>query len=53
VKSRTIRVGTITAKGYTTADLYDAWMRYLPLPPKEHVTEVTSTTSAAVEELVL
>jgi hypothetical protein len=30
VKSRTIRIGGITAKGYRRADFADVWRRYLP-----------------------
>lgn len=40
VKSRTIRTGTATPKGYRREDLHDAWARYLPerVPPiADHV----------------
>jgi hypothetical protein len=30
VKSKTIRIGEATPKGYRRADLHDAWARYLP-----------------------
>ena len=29
------RFGEMTAKGYLRTDFYDAWTRYLPLPPPE------------------
>ena len=41
VKSRTVRVGAHTAKGYRREDLYDAWQRYAPSLPAESVTSVT------------
>ena len=30
IKSKPVRVGDIVLKGYTTAEFWDAWMRYLP-----------------------
>ena len=30
VKSKPVRIGDVVLKGYTTEDLWDAWMRYLP-----------------------
>ena len=30
VKPKGIRVGTTVPRGYTRADLHDAWVRYLP-----------------------
>ena len=45
VKSRTIRAGNDTPKGYLRADLHDAWQRYLPQSP---ATSATSATSATV-----
>jgi Protein of unknown function (DUF3631) len=44
IKSETIREGTATCKGYKLESFYDAWVRYLSLPP-ESVTSVTSVTS--------
>lgn len=32
VRSRSVRVGTATGKGYSRMDLVDPWNRYLPLP---------------------
>ena len=48
VKSRVIRTGDHTYRGYTRDDLYDAFTRYLvpPLPPAESVTSETNVTSA-------
>ena len=31
IKSKTVRVGDRTPKGYDSGDFYDAWRRYLPL----------------------
>jgi hypothetical protein len=48
VRSKTVRIGDTTAKGYTREDLHDPWARYVPKavgqPPKESVTSVTSAT---------
>lgn len=44
VKPKVIRLGEVTARGYTREDLVDAWSRYLPLPPDSSVTTVTSET---------
>lgn len=49
VKSRTIRIGSTTAKGYTAADLHDAWIRYLPQPSQNRVTDVTNDTTMGIE----
>jgi hypothetical protein len=35
IKSRVIRVGDHTPRGYTREDLHDAWARYLPSSPPE------------------
>jgi hypothetical protein len=45
VKSKQIRVGDVTLKGYDRTDLYDVWKRYLPLPPDKSKTSETSETS--------
>jgi len=63
VTSKTVRIGTRVARGYTREDLYDPWLRYLPNPIGEGsnqssskgssdpavagVTTVTSVTDAA------
>ena len=44
VKSKVIRVGTATPRGYTRADLYDAWVRYLPPIAAKSATSATSAT---------
>ena len=41
IRSKTIRLGTTTSKGYEKSDFADAWTRYLTLRPLEGVTEVT------------
>jgi hypothetical protein len=30
IKPKTVRVGTLTLKGYAREDIHDAWVRYLP-----------------------
>ena len=44
VKSKTIRFGQSTPRGYTRADLFDAWGRYLPPSPDNSATRETSAT---------
>lgn len=48
IKSKTVRIGEATHKGYRREDLSDAWSRYLPLPPQESDTSVTSDTSGGL-----
>ena len=45
VKSKVIRIGNATPRGYTRADLYDAWVRYLPPIAAKSATGATSATS--------
>lgn len=47
ISSKTVRIGGVTAKGYSREDLHDTWIRYLPSPPKASVTSVTPVTPAA------
>ncbi len=49
VSPKVVRIGSTTARGYTDDDLFDAWSRYLPTPPHESVTTVTSETGDTVE----
>jgi Protein of unknown function (DUF3631) len=42
VKSRTVRIGNATPRGYERKDFLDAWARYLPSP-------ATSATSSTVQ----
>src|SRR5262245_42091414 len=44
IKSKQVRIGDITLKGYEWADFHDAWKRYLPPPPPSDVN-VTNETS--------
>jgi hypothetical protein len=44
VKSRNVRDGDSTPKGYRREDLHDAWQRYLPLSPDKSATSATSAT---------
>jgi hypothetical protein len=45
ITSKQIRIGATTAKGYTRADLHDAWTRYLGPPPIEDETSETGETT--------
>ncbi len=45
IKPKLVRIGETVSRGYTRADLWDAWCRYLGSPPKESVTPVTSDTA--------
>ena len=49
VGSKVVRIGEGTVKGYAKEDFYDAWQRYLPRPPMEEVTKVTSVTGNGSE----
>jgi hypothetical protein len=46
VKSKQVRIGGWTGKGYVRADLLDAWERYLPPPHNRAETDETSETLA-------
>src|SRR6516165_5428013 len=47
IKPKVIRVGTGTPRGYTQADFFDAWQRYLPGPsPVRSATSATSATNS-------
>jgi hypothetical protein len=57
IKSKTVRAGPDTAKGYTRSSLWDAWERYLPstsAPPiaGASVTSDTSDTSEQNQGLI-
>jgi hypothetical protein len=45
IKSKTVRIGSTTPKGYSRSDFYDAWVRYLPEPANESATSATSATA--------
>ena len=51
VKSKTIRVGEITPKGYVKADFVDAWSRYLP-PLDKSTTNATSATDMHFQAVI-
>jgi hypothetical protein len=44
VKSKVIRVGDSTPRGYARADLYDVWRRYLPPLADKPATSATAAT---------
>lgn len=44
VKSRSIRIGGSTPKGYRRDDLNEVWNRYLPAIPDKSATGATSAT---------
>jgi hypothetical protein len=49
VKSKTVRVGGSTPRGYAREDLWDPWARYLGEPAKGSATSATSATSTNCE----
>jgi hypothetical protein len=49
VKSKVIRIGDSTPRGYIRADLHDVWRRYLPPLPEEPATSATAATSQAYQ----
>lgn len=44
IKSKQVRIGEITLKGYERADFIDAWKRYLPPPPSSDGSETSETS---------
>lgn len=47
IKSKQVRIGEVTRKGYSRDDFYDAWQRHLPPPePKKSETNETTKTEA-------
>jgi hypothetical protein len=46
IKSKTIRVGTSTPKGYDIQDFHDSWARYLP-PSDSSATSATYATNGS------
>jgi hypothetical protein len=49
VKSKVIRVGDSTPRGYARADLYDVWRRYLPPLADKPATSATAATSQSFQ----
>lgn len=47
IKSKSVRIGAHTPKGYAREDLVDAWNRYLGPPPDRDATSATSATDEA------
>jgi hypothetical protein len=45
VKSRTVRIGGKTPKGYRRVDLFEVWGRYLPALPDKCATTATGATN--------
>ena len=43
-KPKDIRIGTEVRRGYSAADLYDAWQRYCPSDPRKSTTSATPAT---------
>lgn len=41
IKSKVVRIGDTTPRGYARADLAEQWRRYLGLPPHESATSAT------------
>ena len=44
IKSKTVRVGGNTPRGYAREDLWDSWSRYLGDPAKGSATSATTAT---------
>ena len=52
IKSKTVRIGSETPRGYSKESLWDSWARYLPplgVPPIASETSATSETSMTPE----
>ena len=49
IRSKSVRVGKFTPKGYTKESMFDAWERYLATPTKS-ATSATSATEPASEK---
>jgi hypothetical protein len=47
IKSRTVRIGSTTPRGYRREDFLDAWARYLGGYPQGSATSATSATTSA------
>ena len=52
IKSRTIRVGGATPKGYLRADFVDVWARYLSAPPASATSATSATMTADVQAAI-
>jgi hypothetical protein len=44
IKSKQVRTGDITLKGYDRADFFDVWKRYVPPPPSSEKSETSETS---------
>jgi hypothetical protein len=44
IKSKQVRIGETTLKGYERADFIDVWKRYLPSPPPSDKSETSETS---------
>jgi hypothetical protein len=51
IKSKQIRIGEVTLKGYDRTDFVDVWQRYLPSPSDGSETSETSETSREFQGL--
>jgi Protein of unknown function (DUF3631) len=49
IKSKQVRIGDITLKGYEWADFVDVWKRYLPAPPPSDTSETRETSETSEE----
>lgn len=49
VKSRAVRIGDETPRGYRREDLYDAWSRYLPAASETSATSATGLASTVAD----
>ncbi|HVB76221.1 MAG TPA: DUF3631 domain-containing protein [Candidatus Nitrosotalea sp.] len=47
VRPKQVRLRSVTVKGYSRADLTDAWARYLPPPPQSETSETAKHSNPA------
>jgi len=47
IKSKQVRIGDVTLKGYEWADFIDVWKRYLPPPPPSDTSETRETSETS------
>jgi Protein of unknown function (DUF3631) len=49
IKSKQVRIGDVTLKGYEWVDFVDVWKRYLPSPPRSDGSETRETSKTSEE----
>lgn len=51
IKSKQVRIGEASLKGYEKSDFVDAWERYLPSPPPSDGSETSETNVSDVSDV--